>query len=127
MPYGAALAGLVLLATHSVTVGRPHHCDAYYSPQMQKDGLEGSATVAFLVTEQGGTKDIRLAATSGHDLLNRLAKACVSHWKYKPAMRDTVPVETEWRARIDFGKPAEPSDRLEIVFVSGQSAAPQQP
>jgi TonB family protein len=127
MPYGAALAGLVLLVTQSTSVGRPHHCDAYYSPQMQQDGLYGSVMVAFLVTEQGATKDIRLAATSGHDLLDRLAKACVSHWKYKPALRGTVPIETEWRARIDFGKPGEPSDRLEIVLVPGQSAAPQQP
>jgi TonB family protein len=130
---GLAAAGLFLLAaqpapaldataSHDGQRGRPHTCDWLYSPQMQSDGLTGSAIVAFRVTEHGGTNAIRLARTSGHDFLDRLAKECVAHWKYKPATHDGAPMEVEWVARIDFGTPGYPlNSRMEEVVVPSRT------
>jgi len=93
-------------------------------------------TVAFRVTERGDTSAIRLARTSHHDLLDLLAKRCVTRWKYFPATRDGVRTEVEWMARIDFGKPGGPPDQappseggalryVEVVPVPSPSAASQ--
>jgi TonB family protein len=135
---GAAVAGLIPLAalpalalddgaqSQNGVRGKPHNCDAFYSQKMQSDGLVGSATIAFRVTEYGRTTAIRLAQTSGHDLLDQLAKQCVTRWKYKPATRDGAPVEIEWTARIDFGTPGDPlNGQIEEVVVPAPAWVPR--
>jgi TonB family protein len=135
---GAAVAGLISLAalpapahddgapSQNGVRGIPHNCDAFYSQKMQSDGLVGSAIIAFRVAENGRTTAIRLAQTSGHDLLDLLAKQCVTRWKYKFATRGSAPVEVEWRARIDFGTPGNPlNGQIEEVVVPAPAWIPR--
>jgi len=125
MRCGAALVGLILLAApcafaldgnaqQKSVVGRPHNCDKYYPRDLQRQGIEGTTTLAFQVTRQGWVEDIKIAQSSGNRLLDRWAEFCASHWHYKPATRDGSPVEVPWEAKVEWRVP-------------DTAAAPQQP
>ncbi len=41
-------------------VGIPHTCDKYYPKDLQRKGIEGTTTLAFLITKGGRVKQIAI-------------------------------------------------------------------
>ena len=78
------------------SIGRPHTCASYYPPAALKAHAQGTDLLEFTVTTDGGVKDIKVAKSSGNKDLDDAALSCASHWRYKPAKKDSVPTEVPW-------------------------------
>jgi TonB family protein len=59
-------------------------------------------TLAFTVTGQGTVAGVRIAKSSGDADLDSAAATCASHWRYKPARKDSKPVATPWQATVQW-------------------------
>src|SRR5258706_9308180 len=77
--------------------GRPHSCAHW---QGSNSGVEGITTIAFLVTQEGAVADPRVIAPSGDEKQDAASLQCVRTWRYRPAVRDGMPVESPWKADI---------------------------
>jgi TonB family protein len=85
------------------TIGKPHICDeAYYPADALSEGRGGDTIVAFTITDQGTVADPKVARSSGHPDLDVAALACVKHWRYRPALKDSIPVAVPWRASVSW-------------------------
>jgi TonB family protein len=89
------------------SIGKPHTCSNYYPIEALILNEQGKTVLAFTVTKEGGTRDIRIDQSSGFAVLDNAAAACASHWKYKPATQDTVPVDLPWKAAVQWVMPSE--------------------
>lgn len=58
-----------------------------YPPLARKRGLEGTVELDVLVSPEGTADTVRLAQTSGHDLLDRAAQAAVEKWLFQPGKK----------------------------------------
>jgi protein TonB len=58
-----------------------------YPPLARKRGLEGTVELDVLVGADGKADTVRLALTSGHDLLDRAAQAAVEKWLFEPGRK----------------------------------------
>ena len=58
-----------------------------YPPLARKRGLEGTVELDVLVSPNGTADTVRLAQTSGHDLLDRAAQAAVEKWLFQPGKK----------------------------------------
>jgi TonB family protein len=85
-------------------VSTRHECpwDAYYPPLAQRLGEEGSTIVAFTIGVDGMIRNVVVARSSGHDILDVAAVECAVHWSYAPRLKDGVLVEVPWQTRIDW-------------------------
>jgi TonB family protein len=83
-----------------VSIGRPHVCTDSYPPAAVKDHAEGMTTLAFTITTTGTVKDIKVAKSSGNIALDDASVQCASHWLYKPAAKDSQPVDMPWEANV---------------------------
>jgi protein TonB len=73
-----------------------------YPPRAAARGLEGSVTVQYTVTTDGGTKDV-IVVESTSTLFDRAAIESAQKYKYKPRIIDGTPVEV-------------PGVRTQIIF-----------
>ncbi|RJQ80592.1 MAG: energy transducer TonB [Desulfobacteraceae bacterium] len=58
-----------------------------YPPLARKRGLEGTVELDVLVSPAGTADTVRLALTSGHDLLDRAALSAVEKWLFQPGKK----------------------------------------
>lgn len=58
-----------------------------YPPLARKRGLEGTVELDVLVSPSGTADTVRLALTSGHDLLDRAALSAVEKWLFQPGKK----------------------------------------
>ena len=82
------------------SIGRPHYCAMYYPPAALKAHAEGTTLLEFVVTVEGGVRDIKVSNSSGNKDLDDAAVNCASRWRYKPATKDNVPIEMPWKANV---------------------------
>ncbi|HTT99163.1 MAG TPA: energy transducer TonB [Rhizomicrobium sp.] len=106
-------------------IGRLHHCEEYFPKDLQRQGAEGDTTLSFVVTTEGRTKNIRVAQSSGNKGLDWAAEVCAEHWKYKPARKDGVPIDTPWKAKIVWTVPSDPAS--DGATAPGQPSNPSKP
>lgn len=81
-------------------MGRPHTCIEYYPAAALKAHAQGTALLAFTVTQQGTVTNITVQKSSGDADLDAASVACASQWLYKPATKDAVPVAVPWQANV---------------------------
>jgi len=63
---------------------------------------EGVVELAIRIGVDGSPREIRVARSSGHAQLDAAACSAVTHWQFRPLMRDGSPVEAWARLPITF-------------------------
>jgi len=92
---GAPLAGASLQALMSPAPP--------YPPQAVRDGLTGIVELEILVGIDGRPIEVSIVRSSGHRVLDQAARRVVlSHWTFRPAMRDGQAVQAIGRVPIEF-------------------------
>jgi TonB family protein len=82
-----------------VAIGAPHVC-------ADRPSGSGSPTkptvISFKVDAYGNVADVFVERSSGDDVLDKYASACVAKWQYKPGIRDGRPAGKDWGAKFDW-------------------------
>ena len=73
-----------------------------YPPLARQRGQEGTVQLDVLVNNCGGVHQVRLAETSGHDLLDLAAIAAVENWLFQPGKRGDETIDMWVRVPIRF-------------------------
>jgi TonB family protein len=109
-----------------LSVGRPHECSAYYPPAALKAYAQGTTLLAFTVTAEGGVRDINISKSSGNKDLDDASVNCASHWRYKPATKDSVAIEIPWMANVVWKMRAPPETEAAVscLFYREDRSAP---
>ncbi len=87
--------------------GPIHGPVALYSPApvipgyLRNQNLKASVVIEFLITAQGLVTP-RLLDSSGSGELDAIALSTVSKWRFKPASRGDLPIDSKTRLRILF-------------------------
>ena len=68
---------------------------------LKKSGVEGTATVMFVVDDEGNIRDAK-AIDSTHHEFGAATISAVKNWKFQPGMKDGSPVNTIVRQRVAF-------------------------
>lgn len=88
-------------------LGPTHGPVAFYAPApviptyLRNQNFKTNVVIEFLVAAQGVVTP-RLLDTSGNDELDAIAIKTVSKWQFKPAVQNSVPVDSKTRLRILF-------------------------
>lgn len=72
-----------------------------YPPAMRLAGIEGEATIDFVVTEEGVPARITVV-TQSHASFGQFASVAISKWRFRPATKDGHPVNMTLRQPITF-------------------------
>lgn len=68
----------------------------------RRRGIEGTVVVVFDIQADGTCVGVRVAESSGHQVLDYAVVDAVQWWKFKPATREGAPVATAHRVRFTF-------------------------
>lgn len=106
--------------TPPASIGVPHTCDeTHYPVGALQTGAEGTTTLAFKVTAQGTVRDVTVREFSGNLDLDAASMVCAKEWRYRPAMRDNVPVEVSWLTAVKWAiETPEGSEGLGPLFMA---------
>jgi protein TonB len=96
----ASDAGPVTVATVAAAYLRAPEPE--YPPRARDEGLEGLVVLRVRVSRAGEPAEIRVAASSGHRLLDRAAEAAVARWQFQPARRGDEAIEAWMEVPIRF-------------------------
>jgi TonB family protein len=88
------------LPTPPAATGSAHNCTGYYPTAALRAGAGGTVELAYRIGTDGAPNHITVAQSSTNPALDAASVACVSHWRYKPAMQGGKPVEIPWRVNI---------------------------
>ena len=75
---------------------------ATYPPEALTQGKEGSTTVLVTVGKDGVVKNGEIAESSGEAVLDQAALAAALQWRFKPALQDGEPIESQVRIPFHF-------------------------
>jgi protein TonB len=79
------------------------HTQPPYPVLARRIGKEGSVVLDITVATDGAVQDVSIAKSSGDDGLDEAAMNWVrEHWRYKPAMKDGLPVVAQSEAQVVF-------------------------
>jgi TonB family protein len=73
-----------------------------YPVKAEAGKIQGWVELDFTVAESGGVKDIATRSASTPGVFDDAAIGALSHWRYKPLLRDGKPVAQRARIRIRF-------------------------
>lgn len=73
-----------------------------YPLKARRKKWEGVVVLSALVGKDGNVGEVEVIDTSGHDLLDAEAVKAVKKWKYKPALKNGMPVECRIKIKIKF-------------------------
>jgi TonB family protein len=62
-----------------------------YPEDLREQGVHGSVTVRYTVSETGRVTDVSVTRSSGHAALDDSAVAAIRRFRYKPAQQDGKP------------------------------------
>jgi TonB family protein len=91
-------------APRPVKMTRPDYPDAAF-----EKGIEGTVTLEILIDREGRVSKARVLQSVPS--LDDAAMKCVMRWRFKPAMKRGLPVETLAHAPITFRVSAKPQGR----------------
>jgi protein TonB len=72
-----------------------------FSKEAQRDKVDGTIALSFIVGVDGHTRDIKLKNSIGHGLDEEAIRA-VQKWTFVPGMKDGQPVAVEVNAEVNF-------------------------
>ncbi len=75
--------------------------DPEFSEEARRKQISGSVLVHLIVDEQGLPQDVKVTRSLGSGLDEKAVQA-VSRYRFKPAMREGMPVKVELNVAIDF-------------------------
>ena len=87
--------------------GPTHGPIAVYTPApaipsyLQDDYLKASVVIEFMISSTGVATP-RLIGSSSNDQLDAIALETVEKWKFRPAEKNNVPIDSKVRLRIEF-------------------------
>lgn len=83
---------------------RPHADNPrpVYPDVAKRMGLEGVVRLRIHVLADGRVREVSLAASSGHELLDAEALRVFRQWRYEPALRNGLAVESELTQPVPF-------------------------
>jgi protein TonB len=105
MPQTSATEEMVVPADQTVIEARPLYRTnppPKYPAIARRRGVSGQVVLDVLVGESGSVVDLRLATSSGYDMLDDAAVAAVKDWVFEPGMRGNQKVEMWVRVPIRF-------------------------
>jgi protein TonB len=73
-----------------------------YPLTSRQRGEQGTVGVLLRISEAGQVVGVELVRSSGHPALDASAQRAVLRWRFRPAMRDGVPVPGSIRTSIHF-------------------------
>ena len=73
-----------------------------YPAEARRQGWTGTVLLSVQVGFDGTARDVRLARSSGHDVLDRAARNAVFNWRFDPAKRNGRPVDSWVEVPIRF-------------------------
>jgi len=91
-----------VLASSPVSIGRAHTCLQNYPEISVRLNEEGTTTLAFKIQTDGSVTNVTVAKSSGSERLDNAAVSCAERWRYKPAIQEGNPVETNWQAAVQW-------------------------
>jgi protein TonB len=94
-------SGTEIIATEATPLYRQNP-PPNYPPLARRRGQEGTVQLEVLVNSRGGVNEVRLAETSGHDLLDRAAMDAVQTWLFQPGKRGEQTIDMWVRVPIRF-------------------------
>jgi periplasmic protein TonB len=65
-------------------------------------GEQGVVTVLLRISESGEVMEVEVVHTSGHPALDDSARRAARRWRFRPAMRNGVPIAGSIRTAIHF-------------------------
>lgn len=65
-------------------------------------GDQGVVTVLLRISDAGEVTGVEIVTTSGHPALDESARRAVQRWRFRPAMRNGVPVAGSIRTAVHF-------------------------
>ena len=125
--------------SQSPAPSKPEDCKQDYPFWSRLWGQEGITELAFKVLADGTVDGATVAKSSGYDRLDDAALSCVSHWHYRPAIKDGQIVDMPWKATIAWSlhsddkksdksaeadKPADGKDAEKPAAPDADKAAP---
>ena len=72
-----------------------------YPRELRSAGVGGEVIIDFIVTTHGDVGEAKVVSSTEPGL-NEAALACISQWKFKPAMKDGKPVESRMKIPLVF-------------------------
>jgi protein TonB len=82
------------------TAANTPDCNAYYPKEARKAGIQGSTVLLVLVGTNGRVSHVKVESSSGSDLLDVQAAACViRQGRFEPGKKDGQPVVTWQRMK----------------------------
>ncbi len=73
-----------------------------YPVDSRQRGEQGVVGLVIRVTPNGTVEEVEVAASSGFPALDDSAKRAVRRWRFRPAMRDGIPISGSIRTAIHF-------------------------
>ena len=73
-----------------------------YPRRARRQGLEGRVVIAIAVSTQGRPREVLVTASSGFKILDHAALEAVQRWRFLPAHRGDVPVDSKLMVPIVF-------------------------
>ncbi len=74
---------------------------AAYPDSARRLRLSGTVTVEMTVTQAGEPKEVRVVESAGA-ILDAAVLAAVRTWRFKPAVKDGIPIAARWQFRHTF-------------------------
>lgn len=73
-----------------------------YPRRAQQQASQGWVDFEFTVNERGEVKDIVVRGSQPAGVFEQAARSALAQWRYRPVLRDGVPIEQRARVRIRF-------------------------
>jgi protein TonB len=101
-PPRPTLARVVAAAAVEAPPAEIHNPPPEYPALAVRRRWEGSVVVGFEVRPDGTCADIGIVQSSGYAVLDEAAARAVRDWRFKPAVRDGIPVSARQTIRFTF-------------------------
>jgi len=90
--------------TSPASIVTPHTCrKAKYYPDVSiRLSEQGSTTVSFFIEPDGSTSGFKVESSSGSQRLDDATIACVTTWRYKPALQNGQPIRVAWKSVVKW-------------------------
>ncbi|HEX5139204.1 MAG TPA: TonB family protein [Planctomycetota bacterium] len=80
----------------------PDSPPARYPERARRLGLEGTVVLLLHVAADGTVERVEVAASSGHEVLDRAAEEAAPKWRYEPALRDGMAIAYDVRQPVEY-------------------------
>ena len=70
--------------------------------ELRSEALDKTLITECIVSSEGVVKDVKVIQSTGLDALDRRGTQAARKWKFRPATRDGLPIESRVRLHIEF-------------------------